>query len=98
MHGFITNPKSDANWLNLGFILPFDFSVLALSIIVDALSIKTSSGTPPMISKAFARKSNKYFWLVDGVIVHTLNLDAESTKLPTLSSVFVPSLNSNLIF
>ena len=43
MHGFITNPKSDANWLNLGFILPFDFSVLALSIIVDALSIKTSS-------------------------------------------------------
>ena len=48
---FITNQKSDANWLNLGFILPFDFSVLALSIIVDALLIKTS-GTPPMISDA----------------------------------------------
>ena len=98
MQGTILNPKSSANCWNLGLTLPSERSVLALSIIVEALSITISLGTPPNASKALVKKSNKYAWDVDGQIAQYLNLDADNIKLPTLKINSSPLLKENFNF
>ena len=98
MQGTILNPKSSANCWNLGLTLQSERSVLALSIIVEALSITISLGTPPNASKTLVKKSNKYAWDVDGQIAQYLNLDADNIKLPTLKINSSPLLKKNFNF